>query len=46
VPTVPEPHEWALIVIACVALMWLVRRRRSLFQASGSESGSGPMAVA
>src|SRR5215813_2404260 len=29
VPTVPEPHEWALIVIACIALMWLVWRRRS-----------------
>jgi len=32
VPTVPEPHEWALALIACAALMWLVvgnRRRLS-----------------
>jgi hypothetical protein len=26
VPTLPEPHEWALIMIACAALMWLVWR--------------------
>jgi len=26
VPTVPEPHEWALIIIACAALSWLVWR--------------------
>jgi len=46
VPTVPEPHEWALIVIACIALMWLVWRRRSLFLASAGGRGSGPVAVA
>jgi hypothetical protein len=31
VPTVPEPHEWALALIACAALGWLAwqtRRRR------------------
>jgi hypothetical protein len=26
VPTVPEPHEWALIIIACAAVSWLVWR--------------------
>jgi len=30
VPTVPEPHEWALALIACAALAWLMvgNRRR------------------
>jgi hypothetical protein len=28
VPTVPEPHEWALILIACVALGWFAWRNR------------------
>jgi hypothetical protein len=28
VPTVPEPHEWALAIIAMASLTWLVRRRR------------------
>jgi hypothetical protein len=28
VPTVPEPHEWALILIACAALIWLAWRNR------------------
>jgi hypothetical protein len=28
VPTVPEPHEWALIIIACAAFTWLVWRHR------------------
>jgi Vault protein inter-alpha-trypsin domain len=28
VPTVPEPHQWALALIACVALAWLVVRHR------------------
>jgi hypothetical protein len=28
VPTVPEPHEWALIIIACASLMWLAWRHR------------------
>jgi hypothetical protein len=32
VPTVPEPHEWALALIACAALGWLVwqKRRRQM----------------
>jgi hypothetical protein len=28
VPTIPEPHEWALAFIACAALTWLLWRRR------------------
>jgi Vault protein inter-alpha-trypsin domain len=28
VPTVPEPHEWALLLIACMALSWWVWRHR------------------
>jgi hypothetical protein len=28
VPTVPEPHEWALLLIACAALSWWVWHRR------------------
>ena len=28
VPTLPEPHEWALIIIACAALTWLMWRYR------------------
>jgi vault protein inter-alpha-trypsin-like protein len=28
VPTVPEPHEWVLALIACAALLWLVRQTR------------------
>ena len=28
VPTVPEPHEWALALIACAALLWLARQAR------------------
>jgi vault protein inter-alpha-trypsin-like protein len=28
VPTVPEPHEWALIIIACAAFTWLLWRHR------------------
>jgi Vault protein inter-alpha-trypsin domain len=28
VPTVPEPHEWALLLIACAALSWWIWRRR------------------
>lgn len=27
VPTVPEPHEWALMLLAGLALLWLARRR-------------------
>jgi hypothetical protein len=34
VPTVPEPHEWALILICGAALMWLIRRNRQLLVAS------------
>jgi hypothetical protein len=28
VPTVPEPHEWILALIACAALLWLARQAR------------------
>jgi hypothetical protein len=28
VPTIPEPHEWALMLVACLALGWLAWRRR------------------
>jgi hypothetical protein len=28
IPTVPEPHEWALMIIACGGLIWLVWRNR------------------
>jgi len=28
VPTTPEPHEWALALIACAALLWLIWRHR------------------
>jgi hypothetical protein len=28
VPTIPEPHEWALMIIAALSLLWLVRRQR------------------
>jgi Vault protein inter-alpha-trypsin domain len=31
VPTVPEPHEWALALIACAMLLWLVWRNRQRF---------------
>jgi hypothetical protein len=34
VPTVPEPHEWALILIACAALAWLAWRNRQQFAAA------------
>jgi hypothetical protein len=34
VPTVPEPHEWALILICGAALMWLIHRNRQLLVAS------------
>ena len=27
VPTIPEPHEWALLLIACAALAWLAWQR-------------------
>jgi hypothetical protein len=28
VPTIPEPHEWALMLMACLALGWLAWRSR------------------
>jgi hypothetical protein len=31
VPTVPEPHEWMLILIVCAFLGWLVLRNRQRF---------------
>jgi hypothetical protein len=31
VPTVPEPHEWMLILIVCAFLGWLVFRSRQQF---------------
>ncbi|MBX9829708.1 MAG: hypothetical protein K2Y27_32540 [Xanthobacteraceae bacterium] len=34
VPTVPEPHEWALALIACVALLWLAWRQRRQIMAA------------
>jgi hypothetical protein len=34
VPTVPEPHEWALALIACAALVWLVASNRRRLSAA------------
>jgi hypothetical protein len=31
VPTIPEPHEWALILIACAGMVWLAWRHRPQF---------------
>jgi hypothetical protein len=28
VPTIPEPQEWALALIACAALAWFAWRHR------------------
>src|SRR5262249_37950736 len=28
VPTIPEPHEWALLLTACAALAWLLWQQR------------------
>ena len=28
VPTVPEPHEWALLLVACAMLTWFAWRGR------------------
>jgi hypothetical protein len=33
VPTVPEPHEWALLLIAAAALIWLFHRNRQRWAA-------------
>jgi hypothetical protein len=30
VPTVPEPHEWALLIMGILALLWLAARRRGI----------------
>ncbi len=37
VPTIPEPHEWALLAIVAGMLLWLWRRRRR--GAPGAASG-------
>jgi hypothetical protein len=29
VPTVPEPEEWALIILSALAFLWLMRRRQA-----------------
>jgi hypothetical protein len=29
VPTVPEPHEWVLILLASAGLMWMIWRHRA-----------------
>ena len=34
VPTIPEPHEWALALLACAAFAWLVWRNRQPFTAA------------
>jgi hypothetical protein len=34
VPTVPEPHEWALLLIACAGLMWWVWRNQKMLAAA------------
>jgi hypothetical protein len=31
VPTIPEPHEWALILIACAGMAWLAWQNRQRF---------------
>jgi hypothetical protein len=41
VPTLPEPHEWALIIIACAALLWLMWRHSSSLPSPASEGGKG-----
>ena len=28
VPTVPEPEEWALIILSALAFLWLMRQRQ------------------
>ena len=38
-PTLPEPHEWALLALAFAALMWLAWRRRDLL-AGGTGGGA------
>jgi hypothetical protein len=41
VPTVPEPHEWALIIIACAALTWLMWRHSPSPPSAASGGGKG-----
>jgi hypothetical protein len=41
VPTLPEPHEWALIIIACAALMWLMWRHSPSLPSPASGGGKG-----
>ena len=41
VPTVPEPHEWALIIIACAALTWLMWRHSPSLPSPASGGGKG-----
>ncbi len=41
VPTLPEPHEWALIIIACAALTWLMWRYSPSLPSPASGGGKG-----
>jgi hypothetical protein len=41
VPTLPEPHEWALIIIACAALMWLMWRYSPSLPSPAGGGGKG-----
>jgi len=34
VPTVPEPHEWALLLVACAMLAWFSWRGRQRLAAA------------
>ena len=34
VPTIPEPHEWALALLACAALLWFAWRNRQRLAAA------------
>jgi hypothetical protein len=38
VPTVPEPHEWALLLIACAGLLWWGWRNRRLLIATAADA--------
>jgi hypothetical protein len=46
VPTLPEPHEWALIIIACAALTWLMWRNSPSLPSPASRAGKGSGAIA